>query len=185
MTPQTYCSTFSFTHVPAVMKRGRHALIVLQDEHGNYILGVKDIYPQGIYRLIGGGLDDGEDPQVGASRELEEEMGIHTQPSDLSHLATITAKIHETTTNKHYSFTTYLYHVRANTSDLHPADDLDGMKAFSKEEMIDLINRYNQLPSDLAVVAKQHDGKAPAEFRWSDYGALYGRIHEIALKLTQ
>ncbi len=174
--------SFSFSHVPAVMKRGRHALIAVKTETGNYILGAKDIYPQGVYRLIGGGLEKDEDPAVGATRELKEELGISYTPDQLQPLATVTAEIDETSTGKHYTFVTYLFETTVERKLVKPADDLDGIKEFSLEQMQTLIHRYSDLSDELIQFQKPGDTRPLEPFRWRDYGKLYGKIHELVLK---
>lgn len=182
MTTPQYQLSFSFTHVPPVMKRGYHALISVRDKQGNFILGAKDIYPQGIYRLVGGGLKPGEDPQKGACRELNEEFKTHLNPSDLHPLAAITVKLDEQSTQRQYAFVTTVYQTTCQVSDLHPSDDLDGMKVLSREQMNALVDRYYDLSDEL--IALTEHGEDSQAFRWRDYGRLYGRIHEIVLELS-
>lgn len=179
---KSYELHFSFTHVPPVMRRGRHALILLENEEGKFILGAKNIYPQGIYRLVGGGLNLDEDEHEGAVRELNEEFLLSYTKEQLTPLATVQAEIDETSTGDHYRFVTYLYKAICNTADLHPSDDLDGMHAFSREEMNALIDRYYDLSDELIVVRKPNGTPDDQKFRWSDYGKLYGKIHEIAME---
>lgn len=180
----TYDLHFSFTHVPPVLRRGRHALILLENETGKYILGAKNIYPQGIYRLVGGGLESGEDPHAGAVRELNEEFGLSYTREQLLPLTEIRAEIIETGTGKRYTFVTYLYHASCQMADLHPSDDLDGMKEFTREEINALVDRYYDLPDTLIKIAGKYGDQDEWAFRWSDYGKFYGRVHEIAMELV-
>lgn len=175
---------FSFTHVPPVLRRGRHALILLENEERKYILGAKHIYPQGIYRLVGGGLEINEDPHSGAVRELNEEFQLSYTQEQLQPLAEIVAEIVETGTGKQYTFVTYLYSAVCQMSDLHPSDDLDGMKEFSREEINALVDRYYDLPDELIKLSGKYGNQDEWAFRWSDYGKFYGRVHEIAMELV-
>lgn len=176
---------FSFTHVPPVMKRGRHALIMVIDEHGKFVLGQKEIYPPGIVRFVGGGLEGNEDPKVGAARELEEELGIRVHPSALNQVSTIISQIDEESTKKQYNFTTYLYSYHCDSQDLAADDDLDGIKHLSIKEMEELISTYASLSSELITLTSKNP-LIPEEdqFRWSDYGKLYGEIHRIGLEFA-
>ncbi|OGZ27960.1 MAG: hypothetical protein A2365_02815 [Candidatus Nealsonbacteria bacterium RIFOXYB1_FULL_40_15] len=57
--------------------RKKLALIAVQDLEGNILVGSKpNFYPEGISRLLGGGVKNGEDKKRGALRELEEELGV-------------------------------------------------------------------------------------------------------------
>jgi ADP-ribose pyrophosphatase YjhB (NUDIX family) len=49
------------------------------------LLVVRPSYRAG-YDLPGGGLDAGEEPRLGASRELAEELGVEIRPSELQDL---------------------------------------------------------------------------------------------------
>lgn len=174
---------FTFTHVPPVMKRGRHTLIMVIDEQGKFVLGAKDIYPPGIVRFVGGGLEGTEDPKLGAARELQEELGILVHPSALQSVATIIAQIDEESTGKHFDFTTYLYALRADSQDILADDDLDGLKHLTIKEMETLIETYAALPDDLITIPSKNPLIPEEEvFRWSDYGKLYGEIHRIGLE---
>lgn len=50
---------------------------------GNNIVVVKDWLGDGAWKLPGGGLHKGEDPAVGAARELYEETGLYIQSDQL------------------------------------------------------------------------------------------------------
>lgn len=179
--PMKYSFNFSFSHVPGVMKRGSHALIALNDPQGNFILGAKHIYPDGIYRLIGGGMDEGESPIEAAIRETKEEVGIKLEPDQLQYRAIISADIDEESTGQHFTFITHLFGATVNADELNPADDLDGLKVLNASQMQQLIDRYFSLPADLVTLDKPKGTKENQTFRWSDYGELYGAIHTISL----
>ncbi|MBI5151498.1 MAG: NUDIX domain-containing protein [Candidatus Pacebacteria bacterium] len=173
-----YHFSFSFDVIPPVLQRGRHALVVLRDANGKFILGAKNIYPDKIVRFIGGGLDEAEPADVGATREVEEEVGVRVNPAYLKPLAVIEADI--TSLERTTRFTTFLFLYEIGAEELHPADDLDGIVRFSREEMEQLIDRYAHLPKEIVDIG---DGGNP--FRWSDYGAYYGKVHQIALECLE
>lgn len=181
---KTYQLFFSFAHTPPVLLRGRHALILLENEEGKFVLGAKHIYPTGIFRLVGGGIEEGEDPHAAAARELQEEFGVPYQQEQLRPLAEITAHIQETSTGRQLLFVTYLYHAKCQMQMLQPSDDLDGMVAYSREEINALVDRYYDLSDALITVSgSDPDPKKDLPFSWSDYGKFYGRVHEIAMEV--
>lgn len=171
---------FTFSPVPDVMKRGRHALIVVKNDQGKYLLGAKDIYPKGIYRFVGGGIDKGEDPILGAAREIEEELLVKVQPTELKVLAKFTAYI--TSNPKNYVFETFVFFLDLGKRTPTASDDIQSLVSLTKEEVRDLAERYKALPTDLATIAKSES--RDSTFRWSDYGAFYGEVHKLAMELV-
>lgn len=171
--------TFHFTHVPPIMRRGNHALIVVENSQGKLLLGSKAIYPPGIYRFVGGGIEPKENPHLAAQRELEEELGIHISQDRLIPLARVTATVFDP--KQTWVFMTYLYYTKLTNDTVKPSSDLDGVVVLSHDEVRALVDRYKQLPDDLIRIGSDSSGL----FRWSDYGAFYGEIHAFALTLLK
>lgn len=176
-----YSFHFSFDPIPPNLLRNRHALIVVKDAFGNYVLGRKHIYPKGIVRFVGGGIKNEEDPAMGAQRELFEELGLHVLAKKLRQLAEIHAEI--VSKNTKVLFTTYLFFADIGNTKIKPSDDLDGIVHLTTQEIRDLIQKYTHLFSDLVTVKQPNEGKE--SFRWSDYGAYYSQVHKIGLELTE
>lgn len=156
---------------PPVLQRGHHVLVFLQNSAGEYILANKDIYPKGISRMLGGGMDKGEDPAVAASRELEEETGLKVPPAELTPLIQFTAHITDAT-DDHVTFITYLYYYNIGEQIITPQDDIKGVTTLSEEKYFELLHRYEQLPKTI-------DEKRG--FAWYDYGQFYGFVHRAAI----
>lgn len=158
--------------IPGVMKRHQHVLILVQNELGEFVLASKKVYPPGIYRLIGGGIESGEEPDKAAHRELHEELHISPDPKDIIALAQVEAHITQSDEPHPIIFTTYLYFTKVQTQTLKPDSDIDEIKTFSVTQFEELIKKYRLLSADI----DPHTG-----FAWKDYGRLYTKIHEIAL----
>lgn len=156
---------------PGIVKRGRHALIALQDSHGKFVLSEKKGYPKGIKRFLGGGLDGKEDAAAGATRELAEETGLEVKPTDLRLLAEIEAHLTDGA-DTHLTFTTYLYYYQLQNQTIKAQDDIDGVAHLDEEQ-------YYQLLRNFAALSKKVDDKVG--FAWYDYGQLYGFIHRLAI----
>lgn len=64
------------------MKKVVRAIIV--NEQGKALLGKRARgISTGMYTIIGGKLDEGEDPKEGVKREVKEEIGLDFEPNDL------------------------------------------------------------------------------------------------------
>lgn len=168
---------FRFSHTPPVLKRGRHALIAVLDKDHNFVLGSKKIYPQNIYRLIGGGIDENEDPKLGAARELAEELLIKVDPDKLKFLAQFNANIKDD--KKYYFFQTFLFFYQLTDEKIQASDDLQKVEILTVKQMEQLIDNFYHLPSELINL----DENLENSFCWSDYGQYYGKIHQEALNL--
>jgi len=53
---QNYSLEFEFEYLPPIFTRRAQALIAVFDQENKLILAGKNIYPLGIYRLLGGGI---------------------------------------------------------------------------------------------------------------------------------
>jgi len=156
---------------PPIVKRGQHVLILLQNAVGEFVLANKDIYPKGISRMVGGGMDAGEDPAVAAARELAEETGIEIKPKALTPLARIAAHITDATDDQ-LTFVTHLFYYNLGEHLVQPQDDIKSVTNLTEEKYFELLRRYEQLPR---TINDKHG------FAWFDYGQLYSFIHRLAI----
>lgn len=178
---KNYTFTYAFNPVPPIMKRGRHALIVVKNAEGKFLLGAKDIYPAGIYRFVGGGIDDQEDPGIGAAREVEEELQVRPALGEIKSLAKITAEVKNDT--EQVTFETFLFFFDLGNRPATASDDIQSLVYLTKHEVLELADRYQKLSADLVNVGKS--ASDTASFRWSDYGQFYGEVHRIAMELVE
>jgi 8-oxo-dGTP pyrophosphatase MutT (NUDIX family) len=175
-----YSFNYKFTHIPPIMKRGRHVLIVVKDTEGKFILGSKKIYPPDIYRFVGGGINQGEDIKLGAKRELEEELKIKIHEKDLELLAKFVVQVANDYEQHRFETFLFILTVPLSSKTLTPSDDLDGIVYLTKKEVVDLAKRYKKLSHDLVDLG----GDKAGLFSWSDYGEFYSEVHRIAMELS-
>lgn len=155
-------------------KQTGHVLIALSDHDGRLILGGKpSLFPPGIIRFAGGGVDEGETPEQAAVRELAEELGIMLSEEQLIPLAIVA--ITGVTADKSYPLTEYLFYAKVPQGQhTQAADDVETIEALRVDELPGLVERYRNL--DPALRSTEWD-RYP--YRWHDYGKIYGRVHEI------
>lgn len=155
------------------LEREQHVLILCYDQTGKFWLGSKPkFYPEGIYRLVGGGVDQGETSLEAAIRETQEELGLTVTSTDLQPLSEII--LHATTGEEEYHFTTTVYALRIDPAKVKPGDDIESLVPLNDDEYQQLIQLYLNLDESLEF--------AQGEYRhfWQDYGKVYGPIHELA-----
>ncbi|MCL5411187.1 MAG: NUDIX hydrolase [Patescibacteria group bacterium] len=175
-----YNFSYKFSSIPPIMRRGKHVLIVVKDDQGKYILGSKKIYPEGIYRFIGGGVDLDENPAEAAVREIEEELKINVRKTNFRPLAKFIVEVSDE--KETFVFLTFLFLLTTPVSRqlLVASDDLDDLVELSKDEVLELVQKYENL-SDCLVDLK---GDKSGLFKWSDYGKFYSQVHQIAMELA-
>ena len=151
--------------------RKRHVLILCKDINGKIILGGKEEYPEGICRLLGGGVEENESYENSAVRELSEEIYVGLDPKELIPMALV--DVRATDGSKVYSMTTTLYFAQLNSDNIKAGDDVSELIRFDEKQFSDLINKFEAL---------KDDNWYKDEFSWRDYGKVYGFIHKTALK---
>ena len=154
--------------------RKKCVLIAVQDGEGNILTGAKpSFFPPSITRLLGGGVDEGEDVAIAATRELEEELGVTVTVDDLRPLAQFNTSATDATGKQFYN-ETYLYGVNIGDATYRPGDDVKQIIALSRDEMRELAHAFEKLPTCLWYRGDEGD------FSWNDYGKLYSVIHRTA-----
>lgn len=188
---QKYSLKFEFEYLPPIFTRRAQALIAVFDQENKLILAGKNIYPLGIYRLLGGGIELGEDHHLAAKRELEEELAIviPTTPkleavfsSDIltDNIPKDNYKNSKSVYTKVagqylFNFKTYLFSYNLQNDNIKPSDDVDKLVRFNKMQLKELIKRYQNLPVNLDKIGGDL-------FSWADYGKYFARIHAEILR---
>lgn len=153
--------------------RKKLALIAVQDLEGNILVGSKpNFYPKGIYRMVGGGVDENEDPIIGAQRELKEEMDVDADINNLEPLLEV--RVHATdATGKEYNNSTSIYFYKLKDNNYKAGDDIKGIIKLSIEDLYKLGEKYENLSSDDWFRNEME------QYNWKDYGKVYGPIHKL------
>lgn len=154
--------------------RKRCVLVAVEDDKGNILTGAKPaFFPPTITRLLGGGVDEGEDVKRAAVRELSEELGVNVPEKQLVPLAQFNTSAKDATGKNFYN-ETFLYGVRIGNASYRPGDDVKQIIALTKSEILDLADAFEALLKSLWCRGEEGD------FCWNDYGKLYSVIHRVA-----
>ncbi len=153
--------------------RKKLALIAIQDLEGNILVGAKPhFYPAGIYRLIGGGVDENEDPIVGAQRELKEEMDVDANIDNLEPLLQVNVRATDEN-GKVYENSNFIYLYKLKDNNYQAGDDTKYVIKLSIDELNKLGEKYESLSEDDWFRNEME------QYNWNDYGKVYGPIHKL------
>lgn len=144
-------------------RRGE-VVMVVPNEKGQIWLHTKDFYPEGVYRLMTGGLETGETPYIALLREVEEETGFKVKIDRC--LAVIT----HTISNKEQAlpFASYVFLTTPGVG--HPQLTDQG----------EAISDFRAVPvEELGKVARQ---LRSLRGRFSDWGVFRAIAHEVTLE---
>lgn len=153
--------------------RKQCTLVAVQNEAGKVLLGAKPyFYPPTISRMLGGGVDEGEEINVAVVREITEELGVTFKESDFTPLFQLITHATDET-GKEFNNQTYVYHVKIGTEKYQAGDDVKYIQELTLEELNELGSAYEALPDTLWYKGPE------GEFNWADYGKMYGPIHKM------
>lgn len=155
--------------------RDRCVLIAAFDSNQRLLLGAKpDFYPPGIVRLLGGGVNNGEQVNDAMFRELAEETGASVPQSKIHILCKFIIQATDSQ-GKVYRNETYVAYVDGKLKSANPGDDVKQLVAYTRHDLHELINAYERLNRNLWY--KGIEG----EFSWYDYAQVYAPIHRKVL----
>ncbi len=156
-----------------VLTEGRDgAHVLLKDGLNRWVLSRKHHYVEGLWRMVGGGIEPGEHPLQAAQRELQEELGLEVDEGKLVPL--VHAEVTSEIDGKNYSFSDFVFYASA-PQPLRIADELEQLMQFSDAELNQAINYFNRLPNQ-PINADNRSGS------WIDYGKVWGPIHQAAFE---
>lgn len=142
--------------------RRAEVVMVVPNEQGQVWLHTKSFYPQGVYRLMTGGLEAGEAPHHGLRREVVEETGFKVKVQRCLAVVTYTVAAAE----GRFPFVSYIFLTTPTQGQPHPTDPKEAITHFQAVTI-----------SDLADIARQLRSLS-GEF--ADWGIFRAIPHEVA-----
>jgi len=149
-------------------------LIMCQDEFGRFLLGAKPyLYPEGIARMLGGGVDKNEDIKIAAQREIKEELNYSISLDKIKPLCDVITYA-QSPTNK-YEMISHVFYIHVDSKKVSPGDDIKNILYLNEKEYVEMANKLLSLPQDLIYNDKE------GHFSWGDFGKVYGFIQMTSL----
>lgn len=153
--------------------RKKLALIAVRDLGGNILIGSKpNFFPEGISRMLGGGLKDDEDEKLGALRELEEELEVSASADELQPLLRVNVHAEDRDGNT-FDNSTLIYFYQLKDNNYKAGDDVKSIVKLTVDELFELGEKYEALAED-----NWYEG-VEGKHSWGDYGKVYGPIHKF------
>jgi len=145
-------------------KRAAEVVILLRRASGRYLIHTKAFYPQGVYRLLSGGIHPHEDLIAALRRETYEETGLDIE------IKRFLGIIHYqfTWASHTLSFASYLFllvEVGGTLGVRDPQEAITGYREVTLSEIEALADQLEALPPD-----------------WNDWGRFRAAAHRLAVK---
>lgn len=144
------------------------AFVLVRNSQNQWVLGRKRVYPEGMAKCLGGGIEEGN-PLVAAKRELFEEAGVEIEEDRLVPL--VHAEIFNLDGSS--AFSTFVFYASIHTS-LKAASDVDELLVLSDAEMHQFLDKFDYLTE--ASIPDDESGAT-----WQDWGKVWGPIHRAAV----
>jgi 8-oxo-dGTP pyrophosphatase MutT (NUDIX family) len=142
-------------------RRGE-VVMVVPNEQGHIWLHTKSFYPQGVYRLMTGGLEPGEAPNEALRREVEEETGFKIKPKRCLAVITYTLSTQEV----ELPFVSYVFATTPAKGQPQPTDSGEAIEHFQAVPAAALADTARQLRALTGAFA--------------DWGIFRAISHEVA-----
>jgi len=148
-------------------KRAGEVVLLLRRPNARYVVHSKSFYPQGVYRLLSGGIKPGEDLVAAVTREALEETGLRVNVSRFLAIVDHCFLWH----NKSLCFVSYLFLLSEQEGVLRSGDPGESITDF-REVSLD----------GLQQIAKQLEALPPD---WRDWGLFRASMHRLAVDLLR
>ena len=142
-------------------RRGE-VVMVVPNEQGHIWLHTKSFYPQGVYRLMTGGLEPGEAPHEALRREVKEETGFKVKIKQCLAVITYLLTVHKV----ELPFVSYVFVTTPTSGEPQPTDSGEAIAHFQTVPVPALADTARQLRA------------LTGEF--ADWGIFRAIAHEVA-----
>lgn len=142
--------------------RRAEVVMVVPNEQGHIWLHTKSFYPQGVYRLMTGGLEPGEAPHVALRREVAEETGFKVKVQRCLAVITYTLTAYEA----ELPFVSYVFATTPAKGQPQPTDPKEAIAAFQA------------IPIPALAETARHLRSLTGDF--ADWGVFRAIPHEVA-----
>jgi 8-oxo-dGTP pyrophosphatase MutT (NUDIX family) len=149
----------------SLQKRRAEAVLAMLRPGGRVLLHTKVFYPDGVFRLLSGGIARGEPAGAAAERETYEETGL--RPGLARFLGVIEYDF--TSGNEHVPFVSYIFGTQESSDSPYPTDASEGIYDFREVAWREL---------DQVADALEH-----LTGEWQDWGRFRALPHRLVAGL--
>jgi 8-oxo-dGTP pyrophosphatase MutT (NUDIX family) len=148
-------------------KRAGEVVLLLRRKGGHYLVHTKGFYPQGVYRLLSGGIKPGEDLVAAVLREAHEETGLRVDVQRF--LAS--AEHCFAWQDRCQRFASYLFLLSEQGGVLGSKDPAEAISDFREVPL-----------ASLEEMARNLESLSP---EWSDWGCFRASMHHLAVEVLR
>jgi 8-oxo-dGTP pyrophosphatase MutT (NUDIX family) len=148
-------------------QRRGEVVMVVPDKQNQIWLHTKPFYPNGVYRLMTGGLDPGEKPDAALKREVREETGFKVDIDRCLAAITYTLRANEQV----QPFVSYVFLTKRTKTQPQPLDTSENITGFQAVPV--------------AALAEVASALRSLEGDFADWGRFRAVAHEVVHELLQ
>lgn len=155
-----------FTYWRLVLSnRDAEVVLAAQRPDGHFLVHTKGEYPEGVYRIMSGGINRGEDILHAVHRELGEETGLDGRVARF--VGALTTRFQHD--DQELEFFSYVFHVIVTDGVPAPMDDSEDILGFREISL----HEMSALADDLESLA---------EGFWRDWGRFRAIAHRLIVE---
>lgn len=158
--------------IKALRQERDGVFVLVRNSQNQWVLGRKKVYPDGVSRLVGGKMEDGENPIESAQRELLEETGGQVDEDRLVPL--VHAEVFGQHEGTQVSISVFVFYASVNAP-LQADSDVDELVYLTDIEVREFLHKLGDLSSEDII-------KDDAPTSWADWGRVWAPIHSAAFE---
>jgi ADP-ribose pyrophosphatase YjhB (NUDIX family) len=168
--PHIHVATQGSTALWDRRNRRREVCMVVRRPNGKLLTFTKTFYPQGVYRLLTGGVEPGEGVLEALQREVAEETGLEVAIRRFLALIAYRAEDAEDARPRMFTFAFLLDELGGTLGAADPAERLAGYREIDIPDLLSIADQLEHLPDSYSVDFGES---------WREWGSFRAIVHRV------